>query len=78
MKTVFTTGDVAKICQVAARTASKWIDSGLLQGYRIPCSKARRVPRSALVEFIKKHNMPLDVLISMDRSENIPSEEQTA
>ena len=34
-KDVLTTGEVAKICNVAARTVSKWFDSGQIQGYRI-------------------------------------------
>ena len=35
-KDVLTTGEVAKICNVAARTVSKWFDSGQIEGYRIP------------------------------------------
>ena len=37
-KEVLTTGEVAKICNVAPRTVSKWFDSGSLKGYRIPGS----------------------------------------
>jgi two-component system, OmpR family, response regulator RpaA len=55
---VYTTGQVAKICQVAPRTAGKWIDSGALPGYRIPGSQDRRVTRAALLDFLAKHNMP--------------------
>ena len=47
MKKVFTTGQVAKICQVAPRTVSKWFDSGRLKGYRIPGSQDRRIPRES-------------------------------
>ncbi len=57
-KNVLTTGDVAKICNVAPRTVSKWFDSGQLRGYRIPGSKDRRIPVSELVRFMKTHNMP--------------------
>ena len=46
MKTIFTTGQVAKICKVAPRTVSKWFDSGRLRGYRIPGSQDRRIPVS--------------------------------
>ena len=42
-KEVLTTGEVAKICNVAARTVSKWFDSGQIEGYRIPGSKDRRI-----------------------------------
>lgn len=58
-KQVFTTGQVAKICQVAPRTVSKWFDSGKLRGYRIPGSQDRRIPREQLIRFLKEHNMPL-------------------
>ncbi|MFO0894967.1 MAG: excisionase family DNA-binding protein [Phycisphaerales bacterium] len=63
-KDVLTTGEVAKICNVAARTVSKWIDSGRLEGYRIPGSKDRRVPVATLLGFMKKHNIPLDGFMS--------------
>lgn len=59
MKKVFTTGQVAKICDVAPRTVSKWFDSGKLRGYRIPGSNDRRIPREQLIRFLKEHGMPL-------------------
>lgn len=61
-KEVLTTGEVAKICNVAPRTVSKWFDSGQLAGYRIPGSKDRRIPISQLVRFMKQHKIPLDGL----------------
>jgi excisionase family DNA binding protein len=61
-KNVLTTGDVAKICNVAPRTVSKWFDSGQLKGYRIPGSKDRRIPVSELVRFMRAHNMPTAAL----------------
>jgi len=61
-KNVLTTGDVAKICNVAPRTVSKWFDSGQLKGYRIPGSKDRRIPVSELLRFMKMHNMPTESL----------------
>ncbi|MEL6796870.1 MAG: response regulator [Planctomycetota bacterium] len=59
-KDVLTTGEVAKICNVAPRTVSKWFDSGQLKGYRIPGSKDRRIPVPELVKFMKAHGIPLD------------------
>ena len=56
---VLTSGQVAKLCHVAQRTAQKWIDEGLLKGYRIPGTKARRVMVDELVRFLKEHNMPI-------------------
>ncbi len=63
-KDILTTGEVAKICNVAPRTVSKWFDSGQLRGYRIPGSKDRRIPLNALIRFMKTHNIPLDGLQS--------------
>ncbi|MEQ9461005.1 MAG: response regulator [Phycisphaeraceae bacterium] len=63
-KDILTTGEVAKICNVAPRTVSKWFDSGQLKGYRIPGSKDRRIPLTALIKFMKQHQIPLDGLQS--------------
>lgn len=63
-KDILTTGEVAKICNVAPRTVSKWFDSGQLRGYRIPGSKDRRIPLNSLVRFMKAHNIPMDGLQS--------------
>ena len=57
-KNVLTTGDVARICNVAPRTVSKWFDSGQLKGYRIPGSKDRRIPVNELIRFMKQNDMP--------------------
>ncbi len=63
-KDVLTTGEVAKICNVASRTVSKWFDSGQLRGYRIPGSKDRRIPVGNLLKFMKSHGIPMDGLMS--------------
>ena len=64
MKTekVLTTGKVAKICNVATRTVQKWLDEGILKGYKLPNSKDRRVQVEELVKFMAKYNMPTDWL----------------
>lgn len=59
-KHVLTTGDVARICNVAPRTVSKWFDTGQLRGYRIPGSKDRRIPKDQLVRFMRAHGLPLN------------------
>ncbi len=64
LKDVLTTGEVAKICNVAPRTVSKWFDSGALHGYRIPGSKDRRIPLNQLIRFMKHHGMPLNGLMT--------------
>ena len=62
MKVALTTGEVSKICNVSQKTVIKWFDDGLLEGYKIPGTKDRRVPIKSLNEFIQKNNIPISVL----------------
>ena len=64
MKTVFTTGEAAKICKVSQQTIIRCFDNGQLKGFRVPGSKFRRVPRDALISFMKANNIPLENLDS--------------
>ena len=59
---VLTTGEVARICRVAPRTVSKWVDTGKLRGYRIPGSRDRRIPLTQLIAFMRAHDIPLEGL----------------
>ncbi|HUU97981.1 MAG TPA: response regulator [Phycisphaerae bacterium] len=61
-KTVFTTGEVASICNVSQQTVIRCFDSGRLRGFRVPGSKFRRIPRDALIQFMKENGIPLDRL----------------
>jgi excisionase family DNA binding protein len=61
-KTVFTTGEVASICNVSQQTVIRCFDSGRLRGFRVPGSKFRRIPREALIQFMKENGIPLDRL----------------
>lgn len=65
-RTIYTTGQVARICKVAPRTVSKWFDSGRLKGFRIPGSEDRRIPRGELVRFMREYGMPLSLLDNND------------
>lgn len=61
-KDVFTTGEVAEICKVSQQTIIRCFDSGKLQGFRVPGSRFRRIPRESLIEFMKDNDIPLDQL----------------
>ncbi|MAT82202.1 MAG: regulator [Phycisphaerae bacterium] len=61
-KQVFTTGEAAKICNLSQQTIIRCFDAGRLRGYKVPGSKARRIPRDELVQFMRSHHMPLDIL----------------
>ena len=56
--TSYTTGEVARICQVTKRTVIKWIDGGKLRGYNLPGSKHRRVSAESLQQFMKDNRLP--------------------
>ena len=58
----FTTGEVADLCHVTIPTVIKWIDSGELEGFKIPGSKNRRITRESLLAFMKKFKIPTNVL----------------
>ena len=64
MKDLFTTGQAAEICKVSQQTIIRCFDSGRLEGYRVPGSKFRRIPRHSLIKFMKESNIPLDALDS--------------
>jgi excisionase family DNA binding protein len=61
-KTIFTTGEVAQICKVSQQTVIRCFDSGRLQGFRVPGSRFRRIPRESLIAFMKSNHIPLDQL----------------
>ena len=67
MKTVFTTGEAAKICKVSQQTIIRCFDSGQLRGFRVPGSRFRRIPREALYRFMKENSIPTDALESGKR-----------
>ena len=62
MKTVFTTGEAADVCKVSQQTIIRCFDSGRLKGFRVPGSRFRRIPREALIAFMKDNNIPPDAL----------------
>ena len=64
MKTVFTTGEAAEICKVSQQTIIRCFDSGRLKGFRVPGSRFRRIPRDALIAFMKDNGIPPDALDS--------------
>ena len=67
MKTVFTTGEAAKICKVSQQTIIRCFDSGQLKGFRVPGSRFRRIPRELLFSFMKENGIPTDALESGKR-----------
>ncbi len=67
MKTVFTTGEAAKVCKVSQQTIIRCFDSGQLKGFRVPGSRFRRIPREHLYAFMRENGIPTDALESGKR-----------
>jgi two-component system, OmpR family, response regulator RpaA len=76
MKTVFTTGEAAKVCKVSQQTIIRCFDSGQLKGFRVPGSRFRRIPRDALYRFMKENGIPTDALESGRRRILIVDDDQ--
>ncbi|MGA2070995.1 MAG: response regulator [Sedimentisphaerales bacterium] len=62
MKELFTTGEAAEICRVSQQTIIRCFDSGRLEGFRVPGSRFRRIPRESLIKFMKSNTIPLNGL----------------
>ena len=67
MKDLFTTGEAAEICRVSQQTIIRCFDAGRLDGFRVPGSRFRRIPRQNLIKFMKDNNIPLDSIESGKR-----------
>lgn len=75
-KTVFTTGEAAKICKVSQQTIIRCFDSGQLKGFRVPGSRFRRIPRDQLYAFMRDNGIPTDALESGKRKVLIVDDDQ--
>ncbi len=64
MKELYTTGEAAEICKVSQQTIIRCFDCGRLEGFRVPGSKFRRIPRLSLIKFMKENGIAPDRLES--------------
>ncbi len=60
MKDLYTTGEAAQVCKVSQQTIIRCFDAGKVEGFRVPGSKFRRIPRYSLMKFMKENGIPLD------------------
>ena len=75
-KTVFTTGEAAKICKVSQQTIIRCFDNGTLKGFRVPGSRFRRIPWRELYDFMRDNGIPTDALESGKRKVLIVDDDQ--
>ena len=66
-KEVFTTGEAALLCGVSQQTIIRCFDSGKLNGFRVPGSRFRRIPRPELIAFMNENGIPVDALVDSKR-----------
>jgi len=59
-KAVYTTGEAAAVCNLSQQTIIRCFDNGQLEGFRVPGSRFRRIPRDKLIKFMKENSIPLD------------------
>ncbi|MBL7139306.1 MAG: response regulator [Planctomycetes bacterium] len=64
MKDVYSTGEAAKVCRVSQQTIIRCFDAGKLDGFYVPGSRFRRIPRESLIKFMKGNSIPLTNLDS--------------
>ena len=76
MKTVYTTGEAARICKVSQQTIIRCFDNGSLKGFRVPGSRFRRIPRHELFSFMRDNGIPTDALESGKRKALIVDDDQ--
>lgn len=61
-KKIFTTGEAAQLCKVSQQTIIRCFDSGRLNGFRVPGSRFRRIPREELMRFMQTNGIPTEIL----------------
>lgn len=66
MREFFTTGDVARICDIAPKTVINYCESGKIASEKSPVTNYRRIPRQELLRFMKKFKVPLSRLEEME------------
>lgn len=61
-KEFFTTGEVSKIIGIARKTVKNYCDEGKLRCEKAPVTNYRRIPKDALLGFMKENSISLDLL----------------
>jgi CheY-like chemotaxis protein len=67
MRDLFTTGQVAQICEISAMTVIRYCDSGKIKAFKSPVTSVRRIPREELVRFMKAYDIPIGRLEAYEK-----------
>jgi excisionase family DNA binding protein len=55
----YSSGEVAKFCDVTSRTVIRWISSGKLNAFKLPGRGNNRIAEKELLNFLKENAIPL-------------------
>ena len=66
-KTVYSTGDAAKVFRCSVGMICKWLDYGELLAYRLPGSRDRHIPHECLMAFAEKHGLTQFLWLEMEQ-----------
>ncbi len=69
-KKYYTTGDIAKYCEVDINTVKHWIRGGVLNGFKTPTGHFK-ITREVFIEFIKGHGFIYDAGFFGDSSNDV-------
>ena len=58
LKSAYTTGEAARICNLRQTTIIRFFDTGVIAGFRVPVSRFRRIPHAELDRFLTEHGLP--------------------
>jgi excisionase family DNA binding protein len=63
-KEIFSTGEAARACGISQQTIIRCFDDGRIEGFRVPGSRFRRIPRGELLLFMRRNDIPTNALES--------------
>lgn len=61
-----TTGDIATFCDVNQRTVIRWLDKGVLKGFKLPGRGNNRVKIDDFIHFLKQNGMPIPAEFALE------------
>lgn len=69
------TAEAARLCGISQNSVIRSFDEGLLKGFRLPGSTARRFTRGQLRQFMEAHQIPTDRLDALELAEFIDGDD---
>ncbi|GBL03552.1 helix-turn-helix domain-containing protein [Glaciecola sp. KUL10] len=63
----FSSGEVAKVCDVNPRTVIRWIEAGKLKAFKLPGRGNNRVKHADLISFLEDNQIPIPVELSLEQ-----------